>query len=204
MILSVGCTQATPEFEVLDEDNIPRPTFDGEFSKVFPTDNGASTFAVSGECDRKIRALHGMPVGLTSTFEASMKSLVVSGVNLTCSSDGKFSFELKSLTDLGFTPVEGKVFEIQIRAETSAGFSKPSTIRIAYSKAAGTKHPTIVTAGSVLGGGDRFAQGTTYKAEIRVGNKILNSAPTSADDVMFKTGATYKARVGIRNSYSDD
>ncbi len=204
LIVGTGCTEATPQFEDLGEEGIPRPKFSGSYLKQITTGDNLQTFQINGECDKKIRSINGFAVGTTSTF-GSIHSLAVSGVNVTCSTDGKFSFELKSLSDLGYTVTEGSVYEIQIRSETSAGMSKASLIKILYSTTAGGSRPIRISSGGILGGGDGArASGTAFKADIRVSHQLNHDAvapQASSEEAYEKSGSSFKARIGIRNNY---
>ena len=206
LIIAVGCTKATPEFETLNEDSIPVPTFNGSKTKNIVTGNAGETFTINGECNAKIRDINGLAVGTASSF-ATLTGLATSAINVTCSTDGKFSFTLKSLTDLGYTPTEGTVYEIQIRGETSAGMSKASAIKILYSTAAGSSRPVRVVSGAVVGGADGTrAVGSTFQGDFRVthqANQLAGATQSSPDEVIWKAGSTFKARVGIRNNYKD-
>jgi hypothetical protein len=205
LIIASGCTKATPEFETLNEDSIPWPTFNGQKTKNIVTGDAAETFVINGECNSKIRDLTGIAVGTTSSFSA-VDALAVSGISVTCSSDGKFSFTLKSLTDLGYTPTEGTVYEIQLRGSTTAGMSKASSIKILYSTSAGSTRPIRVASGAVIGGGDTVqASGASFKGEFRIGHQMNDIAGSQADPeaVLWKTGTNFKARVGVRNNYND-
>lgn len=169
MLSVVGCTKTAPEFEVLDEDRIPRPQFAGNTVLSLSTSNSASTFNIQGECDQKIRAIMGQAIGSAVSF-SGLSALAVSGISVTCAADQKFSFTLKSLADLGFTPQAGETYEVQLRGETSAGISKPSSIKITFTAAGlrtilagpgGLQSPNVVaTTGDGL-----------IKAEVRVGGK---------------------------------
>lgn len=205
LIIAVGCTKATPEFETLNEDSIPVPTFNGLKLKNIVTGNAGETFTINGECNSKIRDINGLAVGTASSF-STLTGLSTSTINVTCATDGKFSFTLKSLTDLGFTPTEGTVYEIQIRGETSAGMSKASTIKILYSTSAGSSRPVRVVSGAVIGGADGTrAIGSSFQGDFRVTHQgnYLTAPQLSPDEVIWKQGSNFKARVGIRNNYKD-
>jgi hypothetical protein len=205
LIIASGCTGANPEFDTLNEDGIPRPTFSGAYLKQITTGDPNQTFSINGECNTKVRGINGMAVGTIGTF-SSVSSLATS-INVTCSSDGKFSFTMKSLTDLGYTVAEGTTYEIQLRSETSAGMSKPSSIKIYYSTTAGGTRPIRITSGGIIGGGEStVGVGTTtgvFKANIRITNQMndMASAQSSSEDAYLKTGSAFKARVGIRNDF---
>lgn len=195
----MACTQATPDFEVLSEDSIPRPKFAGSTTKTLQTFSDSVTFQINGECDPKVRNIIGTAVGTATTF-SNMNSLTVAGLNVTCSTDKKFSFELKSLSALGYTATEGRVYEIQLRSETSGGTSKPSYIRILYTSAAGGIRPTLITSGGT--GSTLASHASGISASVRVTNKI-NRAPTSAqaspESAFLKTsGSGISAHIGVR------
>lgn len=124
--------------------------------------------------------------------------MAVSGISTTCAQDGKFSFELKSLSALGFSVSEGAVFEIQLRAETSAGSSKPSSIKVLYTAGAGGTRPMLITSG---GSESALVTGGSLSASVRITNKLNRmpgSAQTSAEDAFLKTGGTLESQMGPR------
>ena len=197
----MACTQATTDFEVLNEDSIPRPQFSGATTKSLQTSSDALTFQINGECDPKVRNIIGSAVGTASTF-SNISALTVSGINVTCSTDRKFSFELKSLASLGYTVSEGSVYEIQLRSETSGGTSKPSFIRIRYTSAMGGTRPTLITSG---GTGSTLATGSGISASVRVTHK-MNRDPASPqgspESTFLKEGTGgISAHIGVRISH---
>jgi hypothetical protein len=180
----------------LNEDAIPRPKFSGSTTKNLATSDSSATFGIQGECDPKIRSILGSATGTNATFD-SLSSLAVSGVTVTCATDGKFSFTLKSLSDLGFTVTEGETYEVQLRAETSGGTSKPSYIRIFYGASAGGQRPILITSGT-----NTITDGTnTLKAEIRVGNRQNADPAPVGDDTSTKTGGGLSATIGVKINY---
>jgi len=199
LVMSMACTKATPDFEVLNEDSVPQPQFSGSTTKTLQTSSDSVTFQINGECDAKVRNITGSAVGTASTF-SNMNSLTAAGLSVTCSMDKKFSFELKSLAALGYTVAEGQVYEIQLRSETSGGTSKPSYIRILYTSAAGGVHPILITSG---GTGSTLATdvGSGISASVRVTNK-MNRDPASPqvnpESAFLKTGGGISAHIGVR------
>lgn len=194
----MACTKATPDFDVLDEDRVPRPQFSGATTKTLQAYSDALTFQINGECDPKIRNIIGSALGTSTTF-SNINALTVSGINVTCATDNKFSFELKSLAALGYTVTEGAIYEIQLRAETSGGVSKPSYIRILYTSAAGGSRPILITSG---GTGAALASNGNISASIRVSNKRNNIAGQSkSEDAFLKegpVGSDISAHIGVR------
>lgn len=194
LAFATACTQATPDLTVLDEDAIPRPKFSGDTTKNISTSSSTNTFAIAGECDSKIRSIVGSATGTNSTFD-SLSSLSASTVSVTCSTDNKFSFTLKSLTDLGFTPVDGQTYEIQLRAQTSGGTSKPSYIKITYAQAFNGR-PTLITSGT-----NTVTDGANLKAEVRITNRQNITAAASGDDTSTKTNGSLSATIGVKINY---
>ncbi len=187
----MACTQGTPDLQVLSDDAIPRPIFSGSTTKSLGTSSDSTTFNIQGECDPKIRALQGSATGTNSSF-TGISSLATSAISLTCATDGKFSFVLKSLADLGYTVSEGQIYEIQLRAETSGGVSKPSFIRITYSTQTGGR-PILITSGTST------ATGGALSAEIRLSNKQNATAAANGDDTSTKTGSGgLSATIGVK------
>lgn len=170
-LFALACTKATPEFELLDQNAIPQPKFNGATVKNLTTSSSALTFAITGECDQKIRSIQAKAVNATASF-AALDSVANSSPTVQCSSNGTFSFTLKSLTGLGFASLTlGNTYEVQLVGMTSAGLSRPSSIYISYSN--GTGNPNLkITAGGIHGGGDNAfmaTDGTAFKAELHVG-----------------------------------
>lgn len=171
---------------MLDEDRIPRPTFAGNTTIDLSTSSASGTFAISGECDQKIRAIMGQAVG-TATIFSTLSSLAVSSVSVTCATDQKFSFTLKSLTDLGFTPQAGETYEVQLRGETSAGISKPSSIKITFTNGSNGVQPALASGGGLQSPNVISATGDgLFKADVRVGGRGVASTSNPA----------FKAKVG--------
>ncbi|MGE3760338.1 MAG: hypothetical protein AB7H97_21415, partial [Pseudobdellovibrionaceae bacterium] len=160
-------------------------------TKNISTTSQSATFAISGECDSKIRSIVGSASGTNSTFD-SLTSLAVSTVSVTCSTDGKFSFTLKSLTDLGYSINDGEIYEVQLRGVTSGGVSKPSYIKIAYSQGANGR-PILITSGT-----NTITDGANLKAEVRITNRQNITAAVSGDDTSSKTGGALSATIGVK------
>jgi hypothetical protein len=196
LLVGAACTQGTPDLQVLNEDAIPRPKFAGSTIKNMTTSSSSVTFDIQGECDPKIRSILGAATGTNATFD-SLSSLAVSGVTVTCATDGKFSFTLKSLSDLGFSVTEGETYEVQLRAETSGGLSKPSYIRILYGASSNGRRPILITSGT-----NTITDGANnLKAEVRIGNRQNATAAISGDDTSTKTGGGLSATIGVKINY---
>lgn len=200
-ILAVACTKATPEFDLLDVNAIPQPKFNGTTVKQISTSSTSSTFLINGECDPKISAISGLAVGVNSSF-SDLNSLATSAATVSCTSSGTFSFEMKSLTGLGFTPVQGQTYEVQLRGQTVAGQSNPSYIRITYT--VGNGGPRIlISGGGIHGGGSdaHAASGGTYKAVVRVNNYANNTGSLTSDAMSTKSGGSYIMKSGGATRY---
>lgn len=110
--------------------------------------------------------------------------------------------ELKSLSGLGYTPVQGQTYEIQLRGQTVAGQSNPSYIRITYT--IGNGGPRIlISGGGIHGGGQNAhaASGGSYKAVLRVNNYANNTGTLTSDAMSTKTGGTYLMKSGAATRY---
>ena len=162
---ALGCSKGEPSFEVLGTDNLPRPTFNnnGSTTLSLTTSSSTSTFTVSGQCDAKIKGLVASAPGAVNVTSLSD---MVTGLSVTCGTDGKFSFTLDSLADLGFAPVEGQTYEVQLRADTSGGVSKASLIRLTYSSS--SRRPVLLTAGS---GHPTDGSPTGFSADVRLSER---------------------------------
>lgn len=191
---AVACSKATPEFDVLDESAIPQPKFSGSTVKNVTVSSSTSTIAISGECDSKIKSIVARAVGLSSGFSA-LSDLTATAPTVACSNAGTFSFDLKSLSALGYSGFyDGKTFEIQLKGMTSSGLSRASSIIITYSTGAGNRDIWIA-GGGIHGGGDSAFTATSaaIKAEIFV-NHLSSRAPASGDypkntSIELRTGA---------------
>lgn len=200
-----GCTKANPTFDLLDADAIPQPKFNGSTVKMIASNSASDTYAISGQCDPKISSITGLVVGVQSAFD-SLSTLSTSGATIQCSSNGTFSFDLKSLTDLGFTVTADSTYEIQLRAVTSAGTSKPSYIRITYSTGHGG--PRIqIAGGGITGSADQAhkAMGTGLSAIIRV-NTYAPDSPTLNPEAMTTLsgtgpGGSFNLKLGAASRY---
>lgn len=187
VMFNLGCTKGKPDFASLGGDGLPQPMFSGSTQTSLTATTPAQTFSISGDCDPKIQDIAGQAVGTASIF-ATLAAMSTTAVTVDCANSGHFSFTLKSLSDLGYTPVNGKTYDIELRAITVAGVSNPSTIHILYSPGAGPDPKRLlITSGSTLSGsGARLSTGSNYKAEIRIGTRQAAS-----------TGATYQLRSGL-------
>lgn len=172
------------------------PKFSGATVKNLSTTSTARTFNIQGECDRKITGLKAQAVGVTSTFSA-VSELSVGTPVIQCSSQGTFSFELKSLNALGFTSInDGDRFEIRLRATTSSGLSRASLIYITYGSGMGNKHIRIA-GGGIHGGGNAAsrAQNGQFQVEISVSHSAkqdpLTSVYPSDASFILRTGADF-------------
>src|SRR5262249_25920031 len=133
LLASLGCTQANPGFDVLDASNLPQPIFDNSSTKkTIQSRTGSEKPTISGTCDFKIRGITAQIVTVDSV-PGTVDHVAGNTPSVTCQTDGKFSFQLKSLTGLGFALTEDQTYEIQLRALTSAGVSKPSSLFVHYS-----------------------------------------------------------------------
>lgn len=198
LILSVGafgCTKATPTFELSDEGAIPQPKFSGSTTKTIKVNSPHSTFTVSGECDHKIRTIKGMLVSVTASYGA-VSDLTVTAPSVNCSSTGTFSFQFKSLTDLGFSPIqEGRTYEIQLKGSTSAGMSRASKILITYDTGSGNKNIWIA-GGGVPGSADSASFATMPIANTSLGGAEVYMMHTARDPSGSPSNANFKLRVG--------
>jgi hypothetical protein len=167
--ITLGCSKGTPEFALLDQNVIPQPKFSGLTTKNISSSSDSETYQISGECDPKIRSLSAMPVNVVSSF-STIDSYTVSNATVNCASTGTFSFELKSLTALGYTVSQNTTYEIQLRGLTSAGNSNPSYIRIRYTNPVGAPRLTL-------------AGGGVHSASTLVGRRI-SSVNFNADVTM--------------------
>lgn len=175
----LACTKATPEFEQLDPNSIPQPKFSGATTKTVTVGSSASPVGtINGECDPKIKSIEAMIVGVATGFSGDLTP-VASSSTVSCSSVGTFTLQIKSLSDLGFSPlVLGNTYEIQLKGMTSAGLSRASSIYIQYMSSLG--NPNIrVTGGGIHGGAIRATDGT-YQAEIQVQNVTKSTAGASS------------------------
>lgn len=188
--LVLGCTKGNPTFSDLGSDNIPQPLFSGASSETLQSATATQTYVISGECDPKIESILATTVGLT-TAQVSLNSLATtSSVSINCGTTGKFSFTLKSLTDLGFTIVDNRTYDIELRGVTSGGLSRSSLIHIVYSTGGGpdAKQIKIISGATESNSGPRLATSTSFNAVIRVSNRApaYTGSPT-ADEVVRKT-----------------
>lgn len=194
-ISTLACSKAKTEFELSDQDAIPQPKFSGQTVKNLTAISGTVTFSISGECDPKIRSLKAKATSLVSSY-VSVSDYTVTAPTVNCSSAGTFSFQLKGLTDLGFSPlVENQTYEIQLTGMTAAGMSRPSSIRITYSSGAGNRNIWLAGGGihnAATSGNNADAamasSGGTFKAEVSI--NYLAKDPTA-----YPASGSFKARV---------
>lgn len=194
LALNLGCTKGAPNFASLGADNIPMPMFSGKTETSLSATSSTETFSISGDCDSKIRDITGKANGTATAF-SSLSAMAVSGVSVDCGTTGRFSFTLKSLLDLGYTPVNGKTYDIQLRAVTSAGTSNPSTIHITYTP--GGVPFRITSGGTTSSSLERVASGSVFKAEIRIGHQISDGAQGTVDGMTLKSGTKFQMRAGL-------
>src|SRR3569623_1638265 len=120
--ITLGCTKGVPGFNTLDSSNLPQPLFSGATEESIVASSPLETFAISGDCDSRITDIAGSAEGTASTF-STLSAMATSGVTVGCSSSGHFSFTLKSLTDLGYTPANGTSYNIDLRGVPSGGIA---------------------------------------------------------------------------------
>src|ERR1035437_3938388 len=203
-LITLGCTKGTPSFTDLGSDNLPQPMFLGRTSITIPTNNPAQTFAIVGQCDQKIHDLLATANGTSAAF-STIVALVNSPVIVNCATTGTFSFTLKSLLDLGYSPLDGHTYDIELRGVTTGGVSHASVIHIAFSSTGGPdpQHIMITSGGTESGAGPRIATGTTFKAEIRVGGKLnVYTNPSTQDAMTLKNSTNFimKSAVAAQNN----
>lgn len=201
----LACSKTTPTFDLLDESAIPQPKFSGSTTKNLTASSTTVTFTISGECDSKISALQARPVGVANAF-SSVGDFTVAAPTINCSSGGTFTLQLKSLTDLGFSPLtEGSVYEIQLKGMTSAGLSRASTIRITYSRGGNTS--IWLAAGGLHGNKSGSANNAdkaftatdgTISADLHLSFKNTTRTPTAfpAPGGHYSTDGSVTARFG--------
>lgn len=168
--LLVGCTKGTTEFTTLDSSNLPQPLFNGAMSTSLSATSDATTFSISGQCDSKIRSIQAQIIGVGDT-QTDLNHVATSSPTVTCTSNGTFSFTLKSLADLGFTVAENQTYEVQLRGDTSVGLSNASTIMIKFNNPdSNAPVGTLVTLGGTESStSSRQSTSTHFKAIVRVG-----------------------------------
>lgn len=205
----MSCTKGQPDIQMISEDAIPRPLFTGNAMnnrtlKPIITDSSTTGFQIDGECDPKIASIQGLAVG-SSNSQISSVDFFASSVSISCSSDGRFSFQLKSLTDLGYTPVEGTVYVIELRGVTSGGISKPSIIRITYTTSMGGHTPTLITSGGTGSGAmiNTVSNDPTngFSAQVRISNKQNQNLPGTSSHLKQSSNPNgFSAQIGLRTS----
>ncbi|MBX3022063.1 MAG: hypothetical protein KF799_10340 [Bdellovibrionales bacterium] len=196
---ALGCTKGVPDFAALDTSNVPQPVFESnQTEKTIQATSGAQTPSITGTCDRKIRSIVAQVMD-QDTQPGSLDAVSVVA-SVTCRSDGKFSFTLKGLTDLGCTLVEGKTYEVRLRGVTSAGISRESSLKIQYFSATGgsTNRLTVKAGGTLNSPGPRVLSSTNFKATLSIGNKMHGRSvdPSAQPQVNSSSGGTFKAKIG--------
>lgn len=198
-LTAVGCTKTTPEFAVLDQNNIPQPMFNGSTSMNAILTSATETFAIQGQCDPKIHAIEAMVVGPNSGF-VSANAISNSGFTLACATSGTFSMTLKTLAGLGLAVVENSNYEIDLRAVTAGGISNSSRIHLHYSTAGATgPKRLLLTSGATASSSaaPRIATSPNFKAEVRVDHMLNDYSSTSSQDAMaLKTSTNFRMKTG--------
>jgi len=194
----VGCTSQAPSFETLGEENIPQPTFSGQTTLTITTSLATYEAPINGECDPKVQSLLGMVTATMTTMSTMELALAKNGTSsVTCSADGKFSFTLKNLTDLGIAaPIYGTTYVMHLRSVTSGGFSRPSYINIRY-QAPESKMPILISSGGIKGGGATagVASNPTFAAQIRVHNRS-SATPTGNNLKTVSQSPNFVIKIG--------
>lgn len=188
---ALACSKVTPEFEAIDGNLIPQPKFSGATVKNIDSSSDTDTYNITGECDPRIKSISAMAVGITTTF-GSLDGIAVSPATVACSSSGTFSFQLKSLSALGYTAVEGTTYEIQLKGFTSVGFSNASFIRIRYVSPVSAPRLMLSGGGVHSGSGNegRRVSSLNFKADLRM-NFLQNPTPD-----LVSSSANFKAKLG--------
>jgi hypothetical protein len=203
-LIALGCTKATPGFDTLDSSSIPQPLFSGATSETVSTTSNSTTFSISGTCDFKINSIVAQAVGAGS--QGALSAVSVGTPTVDCQSSGKFSFTLKSLTDLGFSASENQTFVVNLYGMTTSGLSRASSINISFASpnSNGPKRMILTSGGTESSSsGPRLATSTDFKAEIRVDHRMLNYANPSVTDAMTvqtSSGGNFKAKIGAAAS----
>jgi hypothetical protein len=196
--ITLGCTKGVPGFSTLDSSNLPQPLFSGATEETITASSPLQTFAISGDCDSRITDIAGSAEGTAKTF-STLGAMAVSSVSIDCSASGHFSFTLKSLADLGFSPDSGLTYNVDLRAITNGGISNASVIHITYSPGAGPdpKHILLTGGSTASSSGERVALGSGIKATLRVSTRAPASSDHSVADAMTtKTGTHIIMKMG--------
>lgn len=205
LLSALGCTKGVPGFELLDVESIPQPLFDnGSTSKTLQSATGAETPQIDGTCDGKIRAITAQAMDI-DTLPGFLDNVTVSPASVTCSSNGKFSFQLKSLTGLGYALTEGKTYEIQFRSVTSAGASRASTLKIRYSTEAGSgsKRIHLTQGGTLSSGAERKVASANHIGIFNIVNRMPSYGSASLEGAMavqVSSGGNFKAKFGAASA----
>src|SRR5689334_15693976 len=97
LLASLGCSKVDPGFDTLDANNLPQPIFDNSSTKkTIQSKTGSETPTISGTCDFKIRGITAQIIPIDSN-PGTLDHIAGNTPAVTCQSDGKFSFQLKSL-----------------------------------------------------------------------------------------------------------
>lgn len=186
--LAAACTKANPEFALLDG-NLPQPKFNGSTTKTIHTTSDSDTFNIAGECDPKIKSLTMKPVGLSAVF-APADIFTVTPATVNCASNGAFTFELKSISGLGYISA-GPDYEIQVRGVTVLGEGPSSFIRIHFSNPVAAPR-LLMSGGGVHGFGQdaNRMSSANFTLEVRLGT--IHDPNANAQ----LSSANFAARIG--------
>lgn len=181
-MMLLGCTKGEPTFELLGASGLPQLLFGGKKSLSLTTNSLSANFPVTGTCDNKISGA----VASISALPGMTLEQMTSALQIDCETDGTFSFTIKSLADLGLTPTIGTTYTIEIRAQTTAGLSRASIIKLTYAQ---PLRPVMITAGSA-----RPSDGTPtgFAAEVRVTHRQNPGTVTDG------TPGGFSATIGVR------
>lgn len=188
-LLSVACSKADPGFQVLDANVVPQPLFNGATSRTIQSATGAEMPLIEGECDYKISFITAQIVELESAA-GSLDHVSTGAATVACQTNGTFKFRLKTLADLGFTLVQGKTYEFELRGFTSSGVSKATSLKVHYDNNSGRGANLInYLASATLSGSSERAvssNGNALKAVIRLTSALpaYNDANLSIEGTM--------------------
>ncbi len=173
-----GCTDTIPEFEGLDPSQLPRPLFSGKTINTMTLTSLSENLLISGECDSRVSGLKAQIIGFKKWDEIS--EFTFDPFDSDCK-DEKFSFSLKSLSQMGFNPSSQFSLNLELKSVTVAGDSLASTVTLIYIPAGKSSPPGMHISSS---GGVSSSASYVVKSSV----KFSHNNNQSSASYILKTG----------------
>lgn len=129
LLFALGCSSTVPEFENLGR-TLTGPSFSGKEKITLIVTDTESLIAIQGQCDSRIKSLE-LKIQDVSEYQ-SLEEAGAKNIQVNCGQQ-VFSFELPSLKDLAYWPLEKNIsFGVLIRGQTIGGPTLSAEVTVKY------------------------------------------------------------------------